>query len=121
MNELHDYIEKHPHAIPPPNVSDSMCVKVNVNLLKPEALSSNLSMSVSRWYDFTSFSRCFFGARNEDGRLFIGDKSLRVYIPKHISPMSNRDKITCGCETYISAMLLQSDFDKWQLKQWNFL
>ena len=31
--------------------------------------------------------------------------------------MSIRNKITCGCKTYISAMLIQSDLDKWIISQ----
>ena len=31
--------------------------------------------------------------------------------------MSKSNKITCGCETYISAMLLRSDINKWRLSQ----
>ena len=34
-------------------------------------------------------------------------------MPKHLKPMSNRNNITRGCETYISAMLLKSDLNKW--------
>ena len=31
--------------------------------------------------------------------------------------MSNRNDILCGCETCISAMLLQSDINKWRLRK----
>ena len=31
--------------------------------------------------------------------------------------MSNRNNITRGCETCMSAMLLQSDLNKWRLSQ----
>ena len=31
MNELHEWIEKKIHIIPPPNVSGSICVKFNGN------------------------------------------------------------------------------------------
>ena len=31
--------------------------------------------------------------------------------------MGNRNKITCGCETFTSEMLLQSDLNKWMLSQ----
>ena len=31
--------------------------------------------------------------------------------------MSNRNNITCGYETCISSMLLQSDLNKWRLPQ----
>ena len=59
----------------------------------------------------------FHGARNEDGRVFIGDNSLRKYAPKYIKPTGTRNNITCGCETFTHAMLPQSDFDKWRLKR----
>ena len=36
INELHDWIEKHPCVIPSPNVSESIFVKVNVNILKKQ-------------------------------------------------------------------------------------
>ena len=59
----------------------------------------------------------FFGAMTVDGKLCIVDTSLRKYMPKYIKPMSNRNKITRGCETCISVMLLQSDLNKWRLSQ----
>ena len=31
--------------------------------------------------------------------------------------MSNRNKITCGCKTFKSAMILQLEFKKWRLTQ----
>ena len=52
-----------------------------------------------------------FFARNVDGKVCIGDMSLRNYTPKNIKPMSNRNNITCGCKTCISDMLLQSDLN----------
>ena len=39
------------------------------------------------------------------------------YMPKNIKPMNNRNNITCGGETCISAMLLQSDLNKCRLSQ----
>ena len=53
--------------------------------------------------------------RNKDGRVCIGDNCLRDYMTKHINPMIKRNKITCVCETCISYMLLQYDFNKWCL------
>ena len=35
----------------------------------------------------------FLCARNEDGIVCIGDKSLRKYIPKHIKPMGKKNKL----------------------------
>ena len=36
VNELHDWIDKLPHVIQPPNVSDSLFVKINVTLVKEQ-------------------------------------------------------------------------------------
>ena len=58
----------------------------------------------------------FSGARHEEVRVLIGDTSLRNYMPMYIKPMSNISNITCGCETCISAMLLQSDLNKQWLR-----
>ena len=38
-------------------------------------------------------------------------------MPKYIKPMSNRNNITSGCKTCISAMLLQSNLNNWRLSQ----
>ena len=43
--------------------------------------------------------------------------SLQKYMLKNIKPMSNINKITHGCKEYISAMLLQSDLNKWRLSK----
>ena len=59
----------------------------------------------------------FYGAINEDGKVFIWYTSLIKYMTKHIKPMSNRNNITSGCETCIIAMLLQYCFNKWWLTQ----
>ena len=52
-----------------------------------------------------------FCARTVDGQVCIVDTPLRKYMPKYIKPMSKRDKITCGCKTCLSAMLIQSDLN----------
>ena len=44
----------------------------------------------------------FCGARNDESRVWIGDSSLRYYMPKHINQMNNKNNITYGCETCIS-------------------
>ena len=62
-----------------------------------------------------------FGARTVDGKVCIGDTSFRKYMPIYINPTSNRNKIICGCETCISAMLLQSDINEWRLSKWDKL
>ena len=36
---------------------------------------------------------------------------------KYKESMSGKKKITCGCKTYISAMWLQSDLNKWWISQ----
>ena len=53
----------------------------------------------------------FYGTRNEYGKVCIGEKSLKNDTPKNIKPTSKRNTITCGCETCISAILLQSDLN----------
>ena len=45
----------------------------------------------------------------------IGDNSLINYMPKQINPMSNINKLTCGCETCSSAILLKSCLNYWRL------
>ena len=52
------------------------------------------------------------GAITIDGKLCIGDMSLRKYMPRYIIAMGRRNKITCQYETFISDMLLQSDLNK---------
>ena len=54
----------------------------------------------------------FLGTRNVDWKVYIGDASLRNYMPKYIKPISNRNKTTCGYKTCISSMLLQSYINK---------
>ena len=59
----------------------------------------------------------YSGTINKDGRVFIGNTSLIKYMQKHMNSTRNRNKISCGCETCISAMLLQYDLNKWRLTQ----
>ena len=58
-----------------------------------------------------------FCGRHVDGKVCIGDTSLRKYMPKYIKPMSKRNNITCGHKTCIRAILLQSDLNKLWLSQ----
>ena len=39
-----------------------------------------------------------FGAITVDGKVCIGDTSIRKYMPKGKKPMSNINKIKCGCK-----------------------
>ena len=61
--------------------------------------------------------RDFAGTRTMDDKVCIGHTSINKYMPKYIKPMRNRNNITCGCDEYISAMLLQSDLNKCTLSQ----
>ena len=63
----------------------------------------------------------FPGPRIMRGRLFRGYTSLIKYMPNYINTIININRITCVCGTFISAMLLQSDFNKWRLRQLIFL
>ena len=47
----------------------------------------------------------------------IGDTYLIKYTPKYRNPMIKINRITCGCETFISAMFLSSDLNIWWLTQ----
>ena len=60
-----------------------------------------------------------FGAMTVNGKVCMGDKSLMNYTPRYIKLTSNRNNITCGWKTYTSAMLLQSDINKWRLSQFS--
>ena len=49
--------------------------------------------------------------------LLMENYLFRKYMPRYIKPMSNISKITCVCETCVSAMLIQSYLNKWRLSQ----
>ena len=57
----------------------------------------------------------FPGAINQDGNLCIGYTYIIKYNAKHIKQTINVNNITCGFETCISSMSLQSDLNKWRL------
>ena len=94
INELHAWIENHPHVILSTNAKDSFFVKINGTIVKEH--NHILQISVRELHNDMIFKGYFFGARTVDEKLFIGDTSLRKYTPKIIKPMSNRDKITRG-------------------------
>ena len=52
-----------------------------------------------------------------DGKVLIGDNSLMGVHDKIYKTNDQQKKTTCGCKTFISAMLLQSDLNKWRLSQ----
>ena len=85
VNELHAWIEIHPHVIHFPNLKDLLFVKINGNLVKKEAFTSNISTRDAQLYDSTNFPGRFFGSRTFDGKLCIGNTSLSKYIPIYIT------------------------------------
>ena len=82
-----------------------------------EAFTSNISAIVAQWYDIKNFPNKVFCARTMDGRVCIGNNFLRKYMPKYVTQIINRNKITCGYETCIIAILLKSYLNKWMLSQ----
>ena len=93
VNDLHDWMDKHPHIIQCPHLSEYIFVKVNVTLVKKYKNCFKyqyMSSTVILYYQFLSF----FGKTNKDGQVCIGDKYIRKYTPKHIKPMTNRNNIT---------------------------
>ena len=66
---------------------------------------------------FPSSEGGFSGAITVDGNICIGDTSLSNYMPEYVKPVNNRNKTTCECKTCISAILLQSDLNKWIISQ----
>ena len=50
-----------------------------------------------------------YGARNQEGRVFIGDTSMRKYMTNNIKHIIIRHFFICRCETYIIAVLFQFD------------
>ena len=112
FNELHDQIKNHPLVIYSLNVKYSSFVKINGAILNKEASTSNISMGSTQQYGTFNSPLSFSCARTVYGKIFIGYKSLRKYMPKYIKPMSNRYIITCGCEICISSMLLKYDINK---------
>ena len=90
-----------------------MFVKINGTTEKKQKHPPQISVRELHNYMILPSSEVFFGARTVDGKICIGYMSIRKYMPKHLKPMSNRNNITRGCETYISAMLLKSDLNKW--------
>ena len=118
VNELHYCIEKYPFAILSPNVSDSVFVKINGSLVKKQSYIIQISVWELHNDMILPLSQGGpFGAINVDNKVCIVDTSLRKYITKLIKPMSNINKITCECKTFISAMLFQSYLNKWRLSQ----
>ena len=118
VNELHYWIEKNPHVIQPPNLSDSLFFKTNGTLVKKQKhLLQILVRELQNDMILTISQGDCFGARAVDRKVCIGGTYLRNYMPKYIKPMINRNNITCGCETCIIAMLIQSDINKCRLSQ----
>ena len=106
-------LKKHPHARHPFNIKESVFVKVHGSLVNKE--KHLLKISVKELQNdmiLPSSEGGFSGARTVNRNTFIGDMSLRKYITKYIKPMSNINKIICGCKKCISEMLLQSDLNK---------
>ena len=90
---------------------------MNGNLVNKKSSNSNISRELHNDMILPSSEGDCFGAKTIDGNICIGDKSLRKYMKKYIKPTRNIKNITCGCKTFISAVLLQSDINKWRISQ----
>ena len=122
INELHAWIENHPHVIHYPNVKDSAFVKINGTMVRKQNHLPQISVrEIQNGMILPSYEGSFSGAIAIDGNICIGDMSLRKYMPKYIEPISNINKITCGCKTCISAMIFQSDLNKYRISKWSKL
>ena len=115
VNELHDWIENHPNAINPPNTSDSLFVKINGTIVRKQKHIIQISVrDLQNEIIFPIYQEYCLGKRNDHGKVCIGDAYLKKYRPKNMKPISNINNITCGCKKCISAMLIQSDLNKWR-------
>ena len=114
FNELHEWIDKHPCLIKSPNVLDFIFIKFNGDLLNKQKHLIQISVhEIHNDIILPVFQGGFHGGTNMYERVYIGDTYLIKYMPKHIKPMSNINRITCGYETCISAILFQYDLNKW--------
>ena len=52
-------------------------------------------------------------ARDEDKIIIISDFILRSMLTPQLKQMSERYKVTCGCECYISAKIIHSLLLSW--------
>ena len=106
-------MEKHPHVILSTNVLDSIFIKLNGNILKKQKKLIQILLHELR-NDLIH--------HNTKVDLMVLEMRMIVFVlvilllestrKKQINPISNRSNITCRYETYISAMLLQCDFNK---------
>ena len=97
INELHSWIENHLRLIHFPNVEDSFFVKTNGTLVKKHNHILQISVRYQHKDMVLPISEgVFFGARTSGGKVYIGDTSLRKFMPKCIKPMRNRNNITSG-------------------------
>ena len=67
---------------------------------------------------FLPVTHCgFYGGWDDEGRVCIGDKPIRNYIPKHLKQMININNIQYVFETYIIDTFLQYDLNKRRIRQ----
>ena len=82
-------LKKYPHVIQSPDLTDSIFVKVNVTLVNKNNHILQISVRELQNDLIFPFSRGgFYGARNEHGKVYIGDKFPIKYIPKHINQLA---------------------------------
>ena len=97
FNELHEWIEKHPHVIQLTNVSDSLFVKINGTLVKKQNNLLHISVQYLHNGLILPISQAdFFVQELWMAKNVFGNTSIKKYIPKYIKPMRNRNIITRG-------------------------
>ena len=72
VNKFYDWMEKNSHVIQSQNVSESLFVKINCDVVNEQ--KHLLQISVQELHNYLTlpiYQGCFFGARNEDGEVFI--------------------------------------------------
>ena len=88
---MHAWIENNPHVIHSPNVKYSVFVKTSDTMVKKK--KHLLQISVRELHNDMILPSSLGGsssARTIDENIFIGDTSLRKYMPKFIKIMSKK-------------------------------
>ena len=106
VKELHEWVKGHRDVIACPNGKDTLKIKMEGQ--KDPVLMEKLLIQISIRELHNDLVKPmseggFAGARDKEGNIIIGDTTLKRLLPPQLRKMTKRNKILCGCETYLQA------------------
>ena len=119
INSVREWVMSHDHVKKSSSSKDSIQVRVDGSNEKVVMPKYYLQLPIRELHAQMIKPQEHGGlneVRDDNGKVIVSEYSLRKILPKNIKPMSKQKRLLCGCESCITADLLQSSLNAWRQK-----